>query len=302
MRTGELILKQSKKILDNKHYAIACAVVLAMLPFAAWVSVALVALVTLRKGAKCGSEVLIPAMVIHSVPLILLVPIESALINTLVSYIPCFLGAITLRHSQNWQTVFGVFLALATSSFLLLHFCFPQYAEIQLTQFKKILSHYQEYQTYWEQNVQGISSSNSAQLFLGIQILSVLISAISSLLCARFIQAKLFMPGGLKEELLLFRAGRGAFLLLVMTSMAAYYEYAVAINLLPIVLSYFLLAGFNLSYFILGTKKHTKIGILLFLLIIVKPALMLSACILLGSLDSLFNFRLYLPERVRESI
>jgi len=302
MRIGELILNQSKKVLEHKQYAILCAAVLSIMPFASWLSVAIVAFVALRKGAKPGFEVLFPAAVVHSVPLMVLVPVGSALINTAVAYLPCYIAALGLRKAANWQAVASIFLVQAFTVFLLIQLLLPNFAVEQFVQFKKMLSYYPEYQQFIENSTQGVSSLDMAQLFLGVQILSVGVSALMSLLFARFVQAKLFVPGGLKAELVEFRGGRLAFFILIGVSIASYYEYAFAINLLPLTLSYFLLAGFNLVCFVLARKWRVKAMVLLLLLIMFQPTLMLFTYILFGLLDSLFNFRLYLPERTRESI
>jgi hypothetical protein len=92
-----------------------------------------------------------------------------------------------------------------------------------------------------------------------------------------------------------------ALVILIGISYAAYAHIPFGINLLPMVLCYFLLSGFNLVFFILAEKRQVKVGALLFLLILLKPSFVLFAYILFGSLDSIFNFRLYLPERARES-
>lgn len=301
MRAGDFIIKHSKQLLENKQYAILYAVILSIIPFASWLSVALVTLVTLRKGAKPGFEVMLPALVVHSVPLMMLVPLESALTNTLIAYVPCYIAALCLRKTMSWQVVFGVFLIQAFIGFICLQLLVPDFILDQFNQFKNVLTQYQEYQHFIDTSTDGISSFILAHLFFGIQILSVIVSATISLLFARSIQAKLFIPGALRDELLGFRSGRLAFLVLVGVSIASYYEISFAINLLPLVLCYFLISGFSLAYFILARKRQVRVVILLFLLILFKPSFVLLAYIVFGSLDSLFNFRLYLPGRVRES-
>jgi hypothetical protein len=301
MRAGNFIIKHSKVLLENKQHAILCAVLLSIVPFASWLSVALVILVTLRKGAKPGFEVMLPALVVHSVPLMILLPVESALMNTLIAYLPCYIAALCLRKTTNWQMVFGVFLIQAFIGFLLIQLLAPDFIVDQFNQFKNVLTEYQEYQRLLESNTDGLSSFILAQLFFGVQILSVIVSAIISLMFARSIQSKLFMPGGFRDELLGFRSGRLSFLILLGVSIASYYEISYAINLLPLVLCYFLVSGFSLAYYALARKNQVRVVILLFLLVLFKPSFVLLAYIVLGSLDSLFNFRLYLPERVRES-
>lgn len=299
---GDFITKHSKTLLENKQHAILYAVILSILPFASWLSVALVSLVTLRKGAKPGFEVMLPALVVHSVPLLMLVPLESAVINALVAYLPCYLAAVCLRKTMNWQLVFGVFLLQALLGFVLTQLFAPNFVVGQFEQFQNLLTQYHDYQHLIDSNTDGLGSFVLAQLFFGIQILSVIVSASISLIFARSIQAKLFNPGAFRDEVLSFRSGRLAFLLLVGISIASYYEIPLAINLLPLILSYFLISGFNLAYYILGQKRQVRVLILLFLLILFKPSFVLLAYIVFGSLDSLFNFRIYLPARVKESI
>lgn len=302
MRIGELLVNQSKKIMENKQHAIWCAAAFSLLPFASWLSVALVALLTLRKGGKLGFETLVPVLIIHSVPLLMLVSVESALVNTLIAYLPCYFAALILRKYANWQAVASTFFLCALIAFVFINYLIPDFAMIQFNQFKLMLSHYDEYKQFIEGSIQGINSWNLAQLFFGIQILSVVISSLISLLFARFIQAKLFVPGGLNLELAEFRGSKLASLILIGIAISAYNQWAFAINLLPLVLAYFLFVGLNLSYFIIARRWHFKVITLLFLLIMLKPIFVVFTFIVLGVLDTLFNFRLYLPRKVRESI
>jgi len=299
MRTSDFITRQCNALLGNQRLAIVYAVIFSVLPFASWLSVALVSLVTLRKGARSGFDVLLPALVVHSVPLMMLIPLSSALINTLIAYIPCYIAALSLRKTENWQVVFGVFLIQAFLGCLLIQLGSPDFIVDQFSQLKLMLAQYQE---LVDPNIDSLSSLILAQLFFGIQILSVIVSAVISLMFARSIQSRLFLPGGFRNELLKFRSGKLAFVALTGICIASYYEVPLAVNLLPIVLCYFLMSGFSLAYFILARKKQVTVFLLLVLLILLKPTFVLFAYIVFGSLDSLFNFRSYLPTRVRESI
>ncbi len=299
MRAGNFITRQCKVILESKQQAIIYAVIFSILPFASWLSVALVSLVTLRKGAKSGFDVLLPALVVHSVPLMMLIPLSGALINTLIAYLPCYFAALSLRNTERWQMVAGVFFILAFLGCLLIQLLVPGFIVEQFNLFKMILTQYQE---LVESALNGINSVILAQLFFGVQILSVIVSATISLMFARAMQAKLFLPGGFRNELMAFRSGRLSFLVLLGVSLATFYEIPLAMNVLPIVLCYFLASGFGLVYFIFSRRRQVKVFILLMLLIFVKPTFVLCAYIVIGSLDSLVNFRSYLPSRVGESI
>ena len=300
-RVGEIIINQSKVMLENKQQAILYAVILSIIPFASWLSVALMILVTLRKGAKIGFEVMLPALVVHSVPLMMLVPVDSAIANTVIAYIPCYFAALVLRNTNSWQAVSGVICLQALLAIVLVQVIAPDFVMDQFNQFKSLLAEYKEYQQILDSTSIGLNDSVLGQLFFGIQILTVIISAFVSLLFARSVQAKLFMPGGLQQEISAFRSGKIALLGLVGVLLASYYDSALAINLLPLMLCYFLVSGFNLAYYTLAGKKQMKIFVLLALLIFLKPSLVLFAYIILGSLDSIFNLRLYLPIRVKES-
>lgn len=299
MSAGNFITRYCKVLLESKKHAIIYAVIFSMLPFASWLSVALVSLVTLRKGAKSGFDVLLPAMVMHSVPLMMLIPLSSVLINALIAYLPCYFAALSLRKTEKWEVVCGVFFTQAVMGCLLIQLIAPVFIVDQFNQFKTILTQYQE---FVDTNLNVMNSLIWPQLFFGIQILSIIVSALISLIFARSMQAKLFVPGGLRNELMTFRSGRLSFLVLIGTFLASYYEVPLAVNVLPIVLCYFLVSGFGLVYFIFSRKHQTKVFILLMLLIILRPTFILCVYIVLGSLDSLINFRSYLPSRVSESI
>lgn len=301
MRMSGLILKQSKAMLENKQYAILCAAILSIVPLASWLSIALVCLITLRKGAKDGFEVMLPAMVIHSIPLMMWLPLEKAGINVLAAYVPCYLAALTLRATRSWQAVFGVLFIMVSLVFVVVSSLFPEMLIEQFNQFKSLLSQYSSYQEALNYATDGLDVTTLGYLFFGVQLFSVVISSIISLMFARSIQAKLFMPNGFRQEVIAFRGNRISFLFLLSVTVACYYELPIGIFLMPFIAVYFLLAGFNLAYFILASRWQFNALILLLLVVLLKPTIVLLAYILLGTLDSLINFRLYLPNKVRES-
>lgn len=296
MNVGNFITRQSEVLLENKQQAVIYAVIFSILPFASWLSVALVSLVSLRKGAKAGFDVLLPALVIHSVPLMMLIPIPSAIINTLITYLPCYFAALTLRSSEKWQVAFGVFFLQAFLGSLFIQLLFPDFIGKQFEHFKIILTQYQEIV-----NPNVMNSLIWPQLFFGIQILSIFVSAIISLMFARSIQAKLFFPGGFGNELKAFRSGKLSFLVFIGIFILFYFEIPLAINMLPLVLCYFLISGFGLVYYIFSRKNQVKMFIGLMLLIFLRPTF-ICIFIIIGLLDSLINLRFYLPKRASESI
>lgn len=299
---GDFLINQSTKVLENKQHAVIAAAVLSVLPFASWLSVALVAFICLRKGAKTGLEIMVPAMVIHSVPLMMMVTVDAAIINTLIAFVPCYFSALVLRKTASWQWVGGVIFLQALIGSLLMQGLAPELIGAQFRQFSQALSQFQEYQQLLAVSGNNLTSSLLAQLFFSMQLSSIVVSALISLIFARSIQAKLFVPGGLKRELFVFRCGKVALSILMVVALGSYYQISVAINVLPLVLGYFLVSGFSLSYFVLARKRRFRVAALLMLLVLIKPLFVLAAYIGLGSLDSLFNFRHLLPSWVKESV
>lgn len=296
---GNLITRQCKVLLENKHQAIIYAVVFSILPFASWLSISLVCLVTLRKGAQSGFEVMLPALVVHSVPLMMLIPISSAIINTILAYVPCYFAALALRKTEKWQFVFGVFFIQVLLGCLFIELAAPHFIGVQFEQFKLMLTQYQD---LLETSLGNIDSLVLAHLFFGVELSSVVVSAVISLIFARSMQAKLFLPGGFGNELIAFRSGKFSFSVLCGVLLAAFYKLPLALNVLPMMLCYFFISGLSLTYFICAHKRQVKLFVLLLLCIMLRPTLVLSAYIILGALDSIFNFRSYLPRKVSESI
>ena len=296
---GDVITKQCTMLINSKKHAILYAIIFSILPFTSWLSVALFSFVTLRRGPRQGFDVMLPAFLAHTVPLMMLIPLSSTLINTLIAYLPCYFATLVLRRTEKWQMVFGVYLAQVFLGCLLIQLLTPEFIVEQFDQVKSLLMHYQE---LVDAGIGSITSVDLAQFFFGIQMLSAIISSIISLMFARSIQSKLFVPGGFQQELSTFRSGRLSLIILIGACLGTYYEMPLAINIIPIILAYFLVSGFALAYFILSRKRQFMVFVLLVLLIVLKPTFALFAYIVIGSLDSLFNLRSYLPERVRESI
>ena len=58
------IRKQGLLLLDSNRHAMLHAVTLALLPFTAWLSVVIIAFVTLRKGWRDGGWLLLPVIMV----------------------------------------------------------------------------------------------------------------------------------------------------------------------------------------------------------------------------------------------
>jgi len=301
MRAGDFLAQQTKAILASKQQAVLFAIILALLPFTAWLSVALMALVTLRKGPQQGFEVMFPAALLHMLPFLLFVSVPSAIVSSLVTYLPCYLAAVSLHRKASWQNVCAWFLLQACVAALIVQCFIPGFIGQQFAVLQTIMADYPGYKQWISGGAARLETSYWPQLFFGFQMIGLGFSALLSLLCARAMQAKLFNPGGFKQEALAFRSARPALLVLITTTIAGYYGIPLALNILPLVLGYFLVSGFGLVYCVMAGKRQISVFVLLLILLLLKPSLVLLIYVICGSLDSVFNFRIYLSERVSKS-
>ncbi len=293
---GDIFRKQAKVLLDNKWHAMFYAIILAVLPFASWLSVVVIALVTLRKGWRNGCWLLLPAMAVSFALSLTSSSFIVALISVLLNYLPCYLSACVLRLTRSWRAVASGFIAQTAICVMLLQYFMPEYV---LAQFQYLLTLLRDIDT--ESSILTFINDKSnlnqmllASYLLGFQAVAVVFSAFIPLITARSIQSALFFPGEFRKEMLSFRGDKIGLLLLLVMLVAANQQALEAISILPMLLFYFLLAGFSLSFNVFAKHKPFRITMLLMATLFFLPFIMLPVYVIFGSLDSLFNFRLYL--------
>jgi hypothetical protein len=298
------IRKQGQLLLDNNRYAMLHAIALALLPFTAWLSVVIIAFVTLRKGLRDGGWLLVAVTMVTFALSLLSSTAGISLVDALLTFVPCYLAACMLRLTTSWRAVARIFFLQVVVIVLLLQMLMPDFIMAQYLYLESVLRAVQTENSLLEfiNDKSVLNQSVIANYLLGLQAVGVVLSASFSLMFARSVQSQLFCPGGFKQEMLAFRADKiGLFLLLVLV-IAASQQSGFAMNLLPILLFYFLLAGLSLSFTVLAKQKSRYTGVLLIATLFLLPFIMLPVYVIFGSLDSLFNFRLYLPADAGKTI
>ncbi len=296
-RLHALIDDQLKKLLGNKWYALAQVLILALLPYTSWLSMALMALITLRKGWRAGGWLLVPVLIAQFAVYKSSMSSAVALCNALLILLPCYFGAIVLRLTASWRAVAAFFFLLIFIGILLLHGLMPDFIMAQYLYLQNILREAQAQSSLLQfmNERSGVNPMVFASYFLGLQALGVICMASVSLVFARMMQARLFYPGACRQELLAFRGDRVGLVLLIVLAVAATQHNVLAISMLPMLVFYFFLAGFSLS-FNRVTKQRPWILLAIFsVTLFVLPFVMLPIYVVIGALDVLFNFRSYLP-------
>lgn len=298
------IRKQGQFLLENKWHALAHAIVLALLPYTAWLSVAIIALVTLRRGGRDGGWLLIPVIIAHFALLLASTSPMISIVNTLLTFMPCYLAALVLRHTASWSAVAWYFFLQVIVIVLSLHVFMPDFIMAQYHYLQSVLHEMQADNALVAlvHDNPGLNQQILASYLLGLQAIGVILSAISSLMLARSLQSQLFNPGGFRQEMLAFRGDKIGLLLLVVMVIAVRQQNMIAISILPTLMFYFLLAGLSLAFAVLAKQRPLSSIVLLGATLVLLPFIMLPVYVIFGSLDSLFNFRLYLPSRTGKPI
>lgn len=283
-------------VLRGRWQAVFIALLFTFIPFLGWVGVVTMALVTLRKGAKEGFFVLIWIILPVIVISIVLNDYRYAVYDALAGSTVVWIMAILLRQTQSWLLVIQTVVLLAVISIIALHIANPniyQWWQVHLVQvFKQINSLVSNVLTT-DQTQYAIATTT--KIATGLQAAVIILTNLFNLAIARWVQAMLFNPGGLKKELHNLRLDKttviivGVIALLLMTVPTIQ-------DCLPVLLLPFIIAGLSLiHYWCELTSWDYVILIMFYFLLCVPFTFMYVLCflILLAAIDVWFNFRRY---------
>ena len=294
MSISEQINKQARYLLANPAIAWLMTGVFALFSFTGWVSLAIMALVTLRLAWFDGIRCLIIGLTVSICVAEVAGQLPDALSTTAPIYLVCYGCAYLLRKLASWQWVglvgvlFCVLVVLGVHCFAT-SFLMAEYHAI-LNMISAIDPDHLIVQSMVKQSTD--NQLQFAHYLFGIKMVSVLVSVMIPLLWARSIQSALYYPGAFKEEMMHFRASRIGFGLLVLAAAGVYQHNLLAIGCLPVLFAYLMAAGISLILNVLAKKRSVVIYAVLFLPIIILPYVVLPVYVLFGAVDSLFNLRL----------
>lgn len=300
-RLGDFIGKQGLFLLENDRYAYIYIAILALLPLGGWLSAAIIALITLRKGWEEGFKGLIVAVAMLLALSLMTRPLSAALVTVVIRFLPCYLTALVLYMTASWRMAGVVIVLQALLAIALVHWLAPEFIADQYQGFLALLRSSSDSASASLLSNQSVHNELVvANYLVGVESVSLVASAIASLLLARSVQSRLFYPGGFRQEMLAFRASGFGVILLVLTVLGAYQHNALAMSSLPILVGYYVSAGLSLSFSILAKDRGVGILLLLIIPMALLPFVILPVYTIFGALDSLFNFRLRLPSSAGE--
>jgi len=278
-------------LMRGRRNAALLALLFALLPFLNWLSVIIMALVTLRKGAKEGALILL-CVLMPACILALIARDFAILYNVLLTAIIVWLLAIVLHKSHDWSVVLLVGVALGIVGIIAVH---SYIDDINAWWQQRMLAYLQQVSTDMHVNTvqQKQVVMHLSKIATGIQATLLLAVNLLWLLVARYWQAILYNPGALRAELHRIRMPRWASIVLVLLGLAGLLtQFMVIVDLLPIALLAFMLAGLSLVHFIIAARKAHWLWLLVFYIILVFALPYIGmALVILALADSLLNLR-----------
>jgi hypothetical protein len=277
-------------VMRGRQQAIIIGLLFTLLPLLGWVSNVIIALVTLRKGAKEGGIVLLWVILPVVVIAVLTTNPWIALYNIVGGSLFGFLLALILRQTQSWQKVLEAGMLLGLLTVLLVHFVRPDISVVWLKQ----LGHYA---TLLKDQLHFTVNTQQLQLFTnyatGFQVAFLWLGVLINLVLARGLQSMLYNPGKLAPELEAVRLSKWDGLLLAIIVIASLQKMAVAQDALPVVLLTFLLAGLSVVHAIVQRRNGLFKGwfLIFYGLLIVFFPYMAALLVLVALADSYLDFR-----------
>ena len=298
------IRRQGQLILSNDIYALFNVVMLVVFSYTGWLAASVIALVTLRKGLKTGGLLLVAACFTNFFMLKTAMTVNEAAIGSFFAFVPCYLAAGALCLTNSWRLVAGVLLLQVFLTMCLLHALLPEFIVQQYLTLREILTQLQVDNAFLklDKSIDSAVQILLANYLVGVQAAGVVLASLGSLAIARYVQSKLYYPEGFKLEVRALRANKADLLLLIMPILAAKQHHLLAIDILPVILLFFCIAGLSLWFNFMAMKGLFLPMMLLSVVLGFFPYVMLPVCVLFGSLDTLFNFRVLLQNKVSKTI
>lgn len=293
MQTSGYLNKQASLLLQKPVYAWCMTGALALFPFTGWLSLAIMALVTLRRDWFDSVRCLIVGLTVSICMAEMAGQLPEVLDTVVPAYLLCYGCACLLRRKASWQLIANVCVMIAVGVIFGVHWFAANFLMEQYQTLLQIIN------AIDQEHVMGQVFSHQsmavqlkfAHYLFGIKVVSVILSMMVPLMLARSIQSTLYHPGGFKQEMINFRANSFACILLLLTMLGAYQNNLLSISCLPIFFVYLMMAGVSLILNLLANKKKLVIYATLFLPMVILPYIVLPVYVLFGSIDSVFNLR-----------
>lgn len=279
-------------LLAKPIHAAVVALILTLLPLIGlptdFLACIVVAFVTLRLGAKAGAYVLawvaIPAIALLFLRAV--GPFDMMLVRSIIIWVM----ALILRRTTSWSNVLYGLAAIGIVAVVGFHLVIQDSAAWWVARITQYLSAIAK-----DANIPAAELTEHArlvaQIATGTMALFLMLGVFMQLFIARFLQAAMFNPGGLRREGLNIRVSPVFGIALIALAVLSVMRVAVAIDCVPVLIMPFLVSGFSLLHMCVEQKRIWMIGLfLLYVATVLVPYVALVVA-LVGFLDSGVDIR-----------
>lgn len=281
-------------ILQSRLQAMGVAFLCAYIPLLGSLGIIIAGLVTLRRGALEGLCVAIAASLPYAIKLYTVSTSQSdmiivELLLNIASNGLVWLFAVMLRRYNNWGMLLEHSILLGIIIVGFVHLFYP---EVQVWWNKQLTI----YATKTAAVMSGVSNASPldprqanviklvTSYATGLFVVSILFNVMLQLVLARWWQAVMFNPGGLRSELRQIRLSHVMGVLFIVAFVLAWLGSSTVMDMMPLLFAAFGAAGLSFMHYYLATVKNTLawLVILYLLLIWIFPlSVMLLAVIAL---------------------
>ena len=294
MKDKKNIVKQvTEKYLANQYYCFGLLSVLSISPITSWFAIILLCFMTLRDGYLQGFKAL---LIINSIVFCWFqynnYPVDVFL-YILLQFTVSYGMALVLRTTSHWEITLASAIVFIMIFLLLVQWLSP---EIIVKQYQVALNMFSNMNNanIMLQKVQGFDEVARMKLsfyFWGLKAVSFLMTSVSGLLMARLLQAKLYNPNGLVQELLRLRLHSIWIFALLINCFGVYENNYFAISSVPMMFITLVLDGIIVFYRFVVNQKTMLLLIFIVLPFIFIPYIIIPIYALAGLIDSLFTVK-----------
>lgn len=255
-------------VLRSRYQAILAAFVLAFIPIIGSFSILIAAFVTLRKGVFEGALVLIAATIPNAIEYLTYPPttgdqVEIQLIALWVaigSNVLTWGLAVVLRRYASWSFVLEIAALIGIAIVIAVHVFYPDITGWWQTQLTTYLGK-TEAALGTAVDADVIASQNEVVAAMklyatGVIVASVILNALLQLLVARWWQALMFNPTGLRSELYQIRLGYASAVVFIIALALFHWGSASVSDIMPILFLTFCLAGLSLLHYLAVPARY----------------------------------------------
>lgn len=275
------MLQLANWIMRGRFNALVAAAILGFIPLIAWTSVSVVALVALRRNAAEALWPLAGALVAASIQW------NAGDVSQVGALLAAGIGAIVLANTRSLATAVLVTALVAALYLVVLVQWFPDRFDQLLAVFQPLFDQLRQ------QSEQASLLEHMEPRTLVIEGFGLLtgVAATAALLLARAMQARLYNPGGFRQEFHQLRMMPGATAVLMIGMLVGQWQPA-AVIVVPLLVLPLVVAGLGLVHGLAARRPGNRTPLVMFyvaLVLFAGPAFVLLVAA--ATMDSFIDFR-----------